>query len=94
MSTYKSIRKICLHAASLEVENFWHTNLWGKVDDTCGKIFGQVFKQYEYVYMIVREGDNTRDVELTEDCHLLTVMHMLNMDLYDGDIDIYAKHKP
>ena len=92
---YRKIRKIDLYGASLDVEGYWHTHVWGEVDNPCGKIFGQVFKQYDYVYILVREDDGTtRDVVLTPDTHLLTVMRMLKMDLQGGDIDIHAKHKP
>ena len=91
---YESYRQISLHGANLEIEGYWHTRLWGEVNKPCGEIFGQVFKQYDHVYMLVREGDGTREVVLTPDSHLLTVMRMLKMDLYHGDIDINCKHRP
>ncbi len=63
------------------------------MDTKCGDLFGAVFKQYKYVYILVFEdGGTTREVVLTPDSHLLTVMRMLKMDLKDGDIDIYAKN--
>jgi hypothetical protein len=50
------------------------------------------FDEYKKVYILVREGDGTtRDVVLTRDSHMLTVMRMLEMDLKHGDIDIHAR---
>ena len=84
-------RRISLHGASLEMPAYWNNIFWGEVDNKCGDIFGQVFNQYSYVYMVVRKDDEIRDVVLTRDTHLLTVMRMLKMDLKDGDIDIHAR---
>jgi hypothetical protein len=84
-------RRISLHGASLEMPAYWSSHFLGEVDNKCGDIFGQVFKQYNYVYMVVRKDDEFRDVVLTRDTHLLTVMRMLEMDLKHGDIDIHAR---
>jgi hypothetical protein len=84
-------RRISLHGASLEMPAYWSSHFLGEVDNKCGDIFGQVFKQYNYVYMVTRKDDDIQDVVLTPDSHLLTVMRMLKMDLKHGDIDIHAR---
>jgi hypothetical protein len=89
---YERERQFCLYGANGKIPAYWNKRFLGQVDNKCGDIFGDVFTQYNYVYMLVREdGDKTRDVVLTRDSHMLTVMRMLKMHLKHGDIDIYAK---
>ena len=90
---YTAIRKICIHGASLTKDGYWSHSLWDDVKNPCGKLFEDVFEQYNYVYMVVRDGDGVREVELTRTCCLLTVLRVLNMDLNSGVIDISAKNK-
>ena len=88
-------RKFHLHVANHKNEFKWNSHFLAEVDKKCGDLIGDAFDEYNYVYMFVREDDGTtRDVVLTRDSHMLTVMRMLKMDLKDGDtyIDIYAKN--
>jgi hypothetical protein len=88
-------RKFHLHSANHKKVFYWNCHFLGEVDKKCGDLFGDVFDEFNHVYIFVRKGDGTtRDVVLTRDSHMLTVMRMLEMDLKDIDthIDIYAKN--
>ena len=93
---YTPIRNIHIYGSGVgpNTDGYWKHMLTAEVQQPCGQLFGAVFDQYEYVCMVSPRFTKTGlcEIELHRDSCLLTVMRILEVDLRDGPVEVYAKN--
>ena len=92
-------RPIRIHgAAGPNKPSYWVHGMMGEVNKPCGDLFGEVFDQYNYVYIfstkaIPYSDGGVPEWKLERDQCLDAVMRRLEMNLHEGVIEIWADNK-
>jgi hypothetical protein len=93
---YTPIRNIHIYGSGVgpNTDAYWKHMLTAEVQQPCGKLFGAVFDQYGYVCLVSPRFTKMGvcEIELHRDSCLLTVMRILEVDLRDGPVEVYAKN--
>ncbi len=93
-----TIRKVRINGAgrTLNEPSYWVHEETVDVNNDVDVLFPSVFAQYNYVYIWDVQAIEVYGVpkyKLREGTNLLAIMMSLNMNLCEGDIEIWAENK-